>query len=213
MKNSRIFGFGIIAFTGLMMACGEAPSDVPADTSGRPVKLITVSGTDDESSSRYPAVIGAGEQSDLSFSVGGVIQSLPVLDSTQIEAGNLIARLDSRDFESSVASARASYSNAEDEYQRAVRLAEQDAISNSVLEQRKTQRDVAKSQLDSAEKALADTVLRAPFSGVIAAVPVSEQETVSPGTIIATIISLDSLDATINLPAHRVTGGSARPGN
>lgn len=201
MKSSLFFGLSVVALTGLLSACSEPPPDEPVDTSGRPVKVITVSGATDESTSRYPAVIGAGDTSDLSFPVGGVIRSLPVADSQQVNKGDLIARLDGRDFESSVESARASFANAEDEYQRAVRLASQDAISTSLLEQRKTQRDVARSQLDSAEKALADTVLRAPFSGVVASVPTDEQQTVSAGTIIATVINLSSLDATINLPA------------
>ena len=161
-------------------------------------------GTGAESATRYPAVIGAGGLAELSFLVGGIILELPVSESDEVEEGDLIARLDPRDFESSLASARASFTNAEDEYQRAVRLAEQDAIAQSVLEQRETQRDVAKAQFDSAEKALADSVIRAPFSGVAASVPVREQQTVSAGTSVATLINLETLEATINLPASVV---------
>ncbi len=191
----------VLASAAVLAACGEAPPAEPANANGRPVKLIEIEGTTDEITARYPAVIGAGEQADLSFLVGGIILELPVDDSDDVVEGDLIARLDPRDFESNLASARASFSNAEDEYQRAVRLAEQDAIAQSVLEQRKTQRDVAKAQLDSAEKALADSVLRAPFSGIVASIPVREQQTVSPGTAIATLIDVTTLDATFNLPA------------
>ncbi len=188
----------------LLASCDEEPATEPNDTSGRPVKLINISGTHHQSTARYPAVIGAGEQVDLSFPVGGVIQELPVTDADPVDKGDLIARLDPRDFESNVAAARASFTNAEEEYQRAVRLAEQDAIAQSVLEQRKTQRDVARAKLDSAEKALADSVLRAPFSGVVASIPVRKQQTVSPGTNVATLINVAALDATINLPASVV---------
>jgi RND family efflux transporter MFP subunit len=146
-------------------------------------------------------VISATQQSDLSFQVGGLINELPVNESDTVEPGAIIARLDARDFESNVNSARASYTNAEDEYQRAARLREQDAIAQSVLEQRQSQRDVARAQLESAEKALQDSVLRAPYAGVVASVPVRRLQTVSAGTSIATVISLELLDATINLPA------------
>ena len=136
----------------VLTACGEDVAEVAVDDSARPVKLIQLAGTSSESTSRYPAVIGAGEEADLSFPVGGMIQEVPVSDADQVSEGDLIARLDTRDFESNVTSARASYENAEEEYQRAVRLAEQDAIAQNVLEQRKTQRDVVKAQLDSAQK-------------------------------------------------------------
>ena len=117
----------------------------------------------------------------------------------------LIARLDTRDLRNNLESAQASYSNAEEEYQRAVRLAEQDAIATSVLEQREAQRDVAKAQLDSAEKALSDSEIVAPFDGVIASVPASEGNTVGPGEIVATLIGVDTLEATISLPASVIS--------
>ena len=204
MKSCRDTQVLLVVLTFFVTACGEDPALKEVDSNVRPVKLISISGSSELSSTRYPAVIGAGEQVELSFLVGGIIQELAVNDSDEVTEGGLIARLDPRDFESSVASARASYTNAEEEYQRAVRLAEQDAIATSALEQRETQRDVAKAQLDSAEKALADSVLRAPFSGVAASVPVREQQTVSPGTSVATLINVSTLDATINLPASVV---------
>ncbi len=131
-------------------------------------------------------------------------------DSADVVAGDLIARLDARDFQSSLSSAQASFDNAEQEYQRAARLAAQDAIATNVLQQRKAQRDVTKAQLGTAQKALADSVLRAPFTGVIANVPVRQQQTVSAGATVATLIDVTQLDATINLPASFVAQVPAR---
>jgi RND family efflux transporter MFP subunit len=71
-----------------------------------------------------------------------------------------------------------------------------------VLEQREAQRDVARAQLDTAEKALEDTVLRAPFSGAIAQVPVRARENVSAGQIVVTLLSVDALQVTVDLPAR-----------
>ncbi len=155
LRNKSVVFFnltGLLLFTG----CAEKEDLGSADESKRPVKLIEISSGATSSTTRYPAVIDAGVTVELSFAVGGVIQELPVTDSQEVQAGSLIAKLDPRDFQSSVASARASYVNAEEEYQRAVRLADQDAIATNVLNQRKSQRDVAKAQLDGAEKALAD---------------------------------------------------------
>ena len=194
----------------LLVSCGEAPDSAPPDTSDRPVKLISISGINLENTARYPAIINAGEIAELSFLVGGNFDSLRVTDAQVVAAGDVLASLGARDFKSSVASARASFVNAEEEFQRAVRLSEQDAIAQNVLKQRETQRDVAKAQLESAEKALADSILRAPFSGVVANVAVREQQTISAGATVATVMDLTTLEATINLPASVISQVPAR---
>ncbi len=193
-----------------LIACGgDNPEEITA-APVRPVKLIEIGAASNERSNRYPAVIDATDLSELSFQVGGQITELPVNEAQEIGAGDLLARLDQRNFQNNLASAMATFENAEEEFQRATRLAEQDAIAQSVLEQRRSQRDVARAQLDSAEKALSDSELRAPFSGVVAAVPVRRLQTVSAGTLIATVIGRGSLDAIINLPASIVAQANTR---
>ncbi len=188
-------------------SCGRKDADQVREPKVRPVKLITLSGASDLQLARYPAVLDAAQLSELSFQVGGLVAEIAVVDSQKVQAGDVIASLDQRDFQSQVTSARAQFENAEEEYQRAVRLSQADAIARSVLEQRKSQRDVARSQLDTAEKALADTVILAPFSGVVAQVPIRERQSISAGQIVATLIGTENLgeagivEATVNVPA------------
>ena len=188
-------------------SCGRKDADQVREPKVRPVKLITLSGASDLQLARYPAVLDAAQLSELSFQVGGLVAEIAVVDSQEVQAGDVIASLDQRDFQSQVTSARAQFENAEEEYQRAVRLSQADAIARSVLEQRKSQRDVARSQLDTAEKALADTVILAPFSGVVAQVPIRERQSISAGQIVATLIGTKNLggagivEATVNVPA------------
>jgi RND family efflux transporter MFP subunit len=203
-RCARLFRGLVLSSLIVLGACGEAPMPPVEGPSGRPVKIIELEAASSAINARYPAVIDAGERSELSFLVGGIIESIEVTESQAVVAGEVIARLDTRDFQSRVAAARSSYANAEDEYQRAVRLLAQDAIASSAVEQRKTQRDVAQSELERAEKALEDAVLRAPFDGVVARLPARPQQTVSPGGPIATLINIDVLEATINLPATSI---------
>lgn len=206
MQQNRFFNpLLAILVSSVLVACGGETDESPKDPSARPVKIVEISDGSNESTARYPAVIGAGDSADLRFAIGGVVAALPVTESGDVSKGDLIARLDTRDLRNNLESAQASYSNAEEEYQRAVRLAEQDAIATSVLEQREAQRDVAKAQLDSAEKALSDSEIVAPFDGVIASVPASEGNTVGPGEIVATLIGVDTLEATISLPASVIS--------
>lgn len=176
----------------------------------RPIKLLTLKKANDQVSRRYPATIEALTSRTISFSVGGLVIEVPVKEAQEVATGTVIARLDARDYQTKFDGAKAQFKHAEEEYQRAVRLASEDAIAKSTLEQRKSQRDVAKSQLDTAEKALADTVLKSPISGLITKVPVSTLQYVGPGEPVATIISHDGLQATINIPANLVANVANR---
>ena len=183
-------------------SCDVADVEEEREPTVRPVKMMTLASASDVETSRYPVTVNAGQDSDLSFQVSGMIEEIAVDEAQEVSAGDLIARLDQRDFQSQVSSSRAQFQNAEEEYQRAVRLAAGNAIATSVLEQREAQRDVARAQLDAAEKALEDTVLRAPFAGVIAQVPGSERQTVGAGERVASLINLETLEVTVNLPAR-----------
>ncbi len=183
-------------------ACGGDAEEEVREPVVRPVKLLTLSAASDLQTSRYPAVVSAGRFSELSFQVGGLIEEIAVVDAQTVNAGDLIARLDQRDLQSNVVSARSQFQNAEEEYQRAVRLAEQDAIARSVLEQRESQRDVARAQLDTAEKALQDAVLQAPFTGVVAQVAVRERESIAAGQLVAALMDTGTLEVTVDLPAR-----------
>ena len=196
----------LVSASGLLLlaGCGDVSDSELQRASVRPVKLITVGQADERQVHEFPAVIGASRISELSFQVAGKLQEFPVRPSEYLNSGALIAKLEQRDFESAVASAKAQYDNADSEYQRAVRLAAEDAIANNVLEQRKAQYEVSKALLDQAEKALADSVLMAPFSGVVAETYVENLQSVTPGQVILRLMETDVLEAKVDIPASLI---------
>ena len=84
--------------------------------------------------------------------------------------------MDQRDFQSQVAAANAYFQNTQDQYDRSLRLANTDAVAESVLKQHEQARNLARSRLDLAEKALEDTVMRSPYHGNIAQVLARENQ-------------------------------------
>ena len=127
-----------------------------------------------------PAIVRSVRTTDLAFQVGGQIVEWNAIDGSPLRRGEVIARLDARSFEAAVEQAEAQYRNADSEYERAQRLIEEDAISQSVVESRLAQRQVAKASLDTAQKNLSDTVLRAPFSGFVGLSRVEQFQNVAP---------------------------------
>ncbi len=198
---SRLLSTVISMVLVTLVGCGGEIEEQHREPAVRPAKLLTLLPASDVQTARYPAVVGVAKFSELSFQVGGLIEELTVNTAQEVVEGELIARLDQRDFKSKLASARSQFNNADEEYARAVRLSEQDAIARSVLEQRKAQRDIARAELDRAEKALEDTLLRAPFAGAIADVPVRKRQTVAAGETVAALLDAGTLEVTVDLPA------------
>lgn len=205
MLSKSTFGlYGVIMATVLLTACDNSQEMDTKPPIIRPVKILEVSAASTLEVNKYPAVISANSFSELSFQVGGMLQELTVKEAQQVKQGDVIAKLDQRDLQSSLDIAKAQFQSSNSEYQRSIRLAKSDAIARNVLEQRKSQFEVSKAQLEQAEKALSDSVLRSPFSGVVAEVLVERLETVSPGQIAIKLMGEDLFEATIDLPASYI---------
>jgi RND family efflux transporter MFP subunit len=146
------------------IGCGEEQADAPPIV--RPVKTITVSGFG-EGEITFPAQVEAGEKVLMSFRVSGRIIELPVREGEEIRKGQLIARLDPKDYQIAVNQARAEYNKSQADLTRYQVLYEKDAVPLADLDLRIAQRDVRQAKLDEAEKNLTYTYLRAPFTGRI----------------------------------------------
>jgi len=195
----------------LLTACDTtSPLDANKTPKVRPAKLITVGQSQQAGLLSFPAVVHSKQLSLLSFGVGGAVDELLVVEAQKVMKGDVLATLDKRDLQAQLTSARAQFENANTEYQRALRLIKEDAISRSKLEERKSKRDVNKSQLDTAEKALQDAILIAPYTGSIAKVSIEKRQAVKSGEAAITLLGKGGLEARINLPSSLVTKPSDR---
>lgn len=74
-----------------------------ADETARPAKVFTVQASQSELRREYPAIVLPSQEVELSFRVSGRVIELPVRGAQQVQPGDIIARLDPRDFETSIA--------------------------------------------------------------------------------------------------------------
>ncbi|MGI9536018.1 MAG: efflux RND transporter periplasmic adaptor subunit [Desulfocapsaceae bacterium] len=184
----------------LLTACGSEPL-IEDETKARPAILLEVGQNTDEAYLSFPSSIQGRRGSELAFAVGGVVEEVFVTAAQEVEQGEVLARLDQRDFRSQVNSAQATYTSAKEAYQRALRLLEGDAIPRSEVERRKTDRDTAEAQLERAQKALDDTIIIAPFPGAVAQVSIEVLQTAQAGQTAITLLNTSQLKAAINLPS------------
>jgi len=193
---------GILLAALTLSGCGSL-QDQTTEPPAKPVKLHMVQKATTQQSNSLPAVVRSVRTTDLAFQVGGQIIEWNAIDGAAFRRGQVIARLDARSFQAAVDQAEAQYNNADSEYQRAVRLIEQDAISRSILESRDAQRQIAKASLDTARKNLSDTVLHAPFSGSVGRTTVEQFQNVSPQQTVL-VLQSQAVDAIVNVPGSFV---------
>jgi membrane fusion protein (multidrug efflux system) len=124
-----------------------------------------------------------------------------------------------------VQTAQASYELAKSDFARIQSLLDQRVVSQSEFDLRRTQMEAARQQLDGArnaaaqqfqalqaararvslaKKALSDTVVRAPFTGLVAERLVSVGDYVTPGTKVAVVVRVDQLRVQLTIPEQFV---------
>lgn len=81
----------------LLTACGKQ-EEPPAPEAVRPVKMMTLSGGQDALRRAFPGKVQAAKSVDLAFKVAGPLVEFPVTEGQSVAAGDLIARIDPRDF-------------------------------------------------------------------------------------------------------------------
>jgi len=148
-------------------ACGqEAP--VERAEVARPIKMISIGEGAGNRTLEVPGSVSAAQSADLSFEVSGRMLARIVEEGQIVEAGEVVAKLDARDYVAQWDGARARRDTAKADYDRYTKAFENNAVTEQQVSRSKGHFDITQAELDIAEKALQDTELRAPFGGRIA---------------------------------------------
>ncbi|WP_394243805.1 efflux RND transporter periplasmic adaptor subunit [Vibrio astriarenae] len=159
----------------------------------------------------FNGVLSASERADLSFRHSGRVIEILVDEGTEVEAGQLLAQLDSSDAEIMVLAAQTEVDNLQAEHRRAQTLFDrQQSISKSQLDEITMRYKLAQSRLKEAQNHLNYTQLRAPFSGVVSRRMVDAHTMVQANESIVAVHDLSQLEVTIDVPERLMT--QARPG-
>jgi RND family efflux transporter MFP subunit len=152
----------------------------------------------------FPGRVEASDQVDLSFRVDGPLIKLPVLEGDFVKRGQLVARIDPRDYRIRLDAARAEVERTDADFRRYSALYEKDAVSKAQLDQALAARDVARAQEEDAAANLDDTYLRVPFSGRIAETFVENFQDVKAKEPILSLINVNQVEIVIDVPENIV---------
>jgi len=210
MRNHKFTIVAMATALTLMAGCGGGEETAEQAPVIRPVKVMTVGGAAGGGELTFPGRVAAGQQVDLAFRVGGPLIALPVQEGEKIAKGQVVARIDPRDFSIRVDSAQAQFDKAEADIERLSALYEKDAASKAQLDQARAARDVARAALDDAKADLSDTRLRAPFSANVGEKFVENFQEVRPKQPILSLVGIDTVKIEVDLPESRRRKPTAR---
>ncbi len=180
MKHSYKSLYSIFIVVLLLSGCQE---EAPVEEVIRPVKALKVADADTFEGIKYNGIAQATRQVDLSFRVDGPMISRPVNVGDAVKKGQLVARIDPRDYEVRLRTAQGQLTNAiavrkraQADLDRLLRIQKKDpgAVSQVLIDKAIQNRDSARAEIRSLEAAvdrrkddLEYTNLKAPFDGII----------------------------------------------
>jgi membrane fusion protein (multidrug efflux system) len=116
-----------------------------------------------------PATIHGYVETPVYAKIAGYLKTIRVDKGDRVEAGQVIAILDTPELDHQVANTRASYGIALLTYQRDEALRRDDAVAQQVADEARASMVEAKATLDQLASMQAYKVIRAPFTGIITA--------------------------------------------
>ena len=227
MKNTTMLR-NTLVLCALSLAACKKPDAAPEAGATRvteialpPVKVET-GAIEHRQMPRYLTLTGsvaADRQSDIAANVSGRVTNTYVERGMPVKLGQVIAVVDSRSAGFQVAAAVAQsqaaqtqVSLARQDCERADTLFSQGAIAKAEFERLKSQctaqlytANAAQANADLANKAAGDTIIRAPFDGIIGERFVNVGEYVQPPTRVASIFAINPVRVSLSVPEPAVS--------
>ena len=190
----------------------------PTAEAPQAVRVTTVTFGPMTAARSYTGVVKARVESDLGFRVGGKIVERLVDVGRQVNAGDVIARLDATDFKFNLETQEAELRAAASSREQAVAaegryrdLLEKGHVSKASLEQRTAAADEARQRVEKAARAIATaknqvayTELKADAAGVVAALSGEAGQVVTSGQTVARVARNGELEVSVAVPEQQL---------
>ena len=199
MEMNKILGRSILvsAFVLILLSCQkssqrEAPND--ENKIAAPVKVFAVKRGFISEQLHKTGLIQAWKEIKITPSIGGQVHKIHVQEGEMVKKGQLLAELDTRAFklqleqaQAGLTVAEANYRDAKRNMERMDRLNRERAVSEQQYERVKLLYDAAEAQVQQAEAILnlarhnvEESMMKAPFHGVVASKNADEGDVINP---------------------------------
>jgi RND family efflux transporter MFP subunit len=136
--------------------------------------------------------------------VNGKIIEKRVSEGQRVQKGDLLARIDERDYKNALASAKAAYEVAAANRKRLEKLYQQKVGTQSQVDDIIAQTLTSKAAMDNAALALERCAIRAPFDGVVNRFHIEAGQYLAIGDPVAEILQMDRVKIQVGIPESDV---------
>lgn len=149
----------------------------------------------------FPGRVEAAEEANLAFKVSGTLQRILVDEGAFVHRGDLVAEMDTRDYELQLQAIEGEYSSIKAEAERVIALYEQNVATADAYDKARYGLQQITAKRENAINQLADTKLYAPFDGYIKSRRFDPPTVVAAGMPVVTILSGGVPEMEIFIPA------------
>ena len=186
-----------VAMVGLTSCKEEKVEEAPVV---RPIKTFTISAKQTFSQRKFPGRANASQEATLAFEVAGKLKEFPVNVGDVVKKGDVLAALDTRDFESALTSSKAEVKRAKAQYERVKKAAAMNAVSRQDLSDALASYESAKARVEIREKSLEDATITAPYDAIVVANFFENFEAVQPKQPVVRIVNPTEIEMVVDIP-------------
>jgi membrane fusion protein, multidrug efflux system len=144
--------------------------------------------------------VRAMESIEIRPKIAATVTAIRFTEGQRVQTGEILIELEDAEVRAAVAAARAVLADSQAKLTRGQELFANNLISESELESLLARRDADRAALAATEARLADTVVRAPFSGQVGLRRISLGALVGPATVITTLDDTDTVKLDFDVP-------------
>ena len=152
----------------------------------------------------FPGVIEPETEVNLSFREGGRLIEFTPSPGQAVRKGELLAKLDPELLQAAADAAKARYDAARRDYERGRLLYQKNILAAAELEKKKRDLDVAEADYRNARDDLTDSVIIAPFDGIVSNTYADNFQHVKANEVLIRLQDLSSFEVTIDVPEKEV---------
>ena len=189
----------------LLQACSKAPALQPIQEKVQAVKLVPATSNAKLISRTFPAEVSAVKTVDLSFEVSGRLIQTKLMTGTHAEKDQILAQIDPTPFKQRVQEAQTRLNQATRDLARIEATAKNGLVSQSQLDNARTNFELADIALKRAQKDLSYTTLHAPFDAQISERFAENGNYVQAGDLVARLQDVSRFYFNVNVPERLVS--------
>jgi multidrug efflux system membrane fusion protein len=206
---AMILGLVLVGWMGSGFVLPSEPEEVAEETAPK-IRAIAVSVMESKARDVQQVFTAEGQSepdriTSIRAETSGDVESVSVERGDLLATGQEIARIASGTAEAQLKQAQESKAQAERTYQNTVALQGRGVATEDRLTETRTALASAETQLRSAQQALDNTIIRAPFPGRLSGLTLDEGEYVSTGSQIGEILDNDPLTIAIQVPQQALS--------